>query len=65
MISLLLTLVVIGLILWLVETYIPMDPAIKAVLRVLVVICLIVWLLQAFGFGVLNAPVPQYHGVLR
>ena len=35
--------------LWLVNTYIPMDGKIKKILNVVVVICVVVWLLYAFG----------------
>ena len=41
--------VVIGLCLWLAETYIPMAPPFKVVLRVIVVLILILWLLRSFG----------------
>ncbi len=50
MIGLLLTLVVLGVALWLVETYIPMSPPIKTLIRVVVVIVCVLWLLQLFGF---------------
>jgi hypothetical protein len=49
MISLIVTLIVIGVLLWLVNTYIPMDGKIKRILNVVVVICVVVWLLSAFG----------------
>jgi hypothetical protein len=49
LISLAVTLIVIGVLLWLVNTYIPMDGKIKKILNVVVVICVIVWLLFAFG----------------
>lgn len=49
LISLAVTLIVIGVLLWLVNTYIPMDGKIKKILNVVVVICVIVWLLYAFG----------------
>lgn len=49
LISLVITLVVIGVLLWLVNTYIPMDGKIKNILNVVVVICVVVWLLYAFG----------------
>jgi uncharacterized membrane protein YhdT len=52
LISLAVTLIVIGVLLWLVNTYIPMDGKIKNILNVVVVICVIVWLL--FAFGILN-----------
>lgn len=44
-----LTLIVIGVLLWLVNSYIPMDGKIKQILNVVVVICVVVWLLYAFG----------------
>ncbi len=47
--TILLVLVVVGVILWLVNTYIPMDRKIKSILNVVVVILVIIWLLQAFG----------------
>jgi hypothetical protein len=49
MISLVLTLIVVGVLLWLVNTYIPMDSKIKRILNAVVVICVVVWLLYAFG----------------
>ena len=48
-ISLLITLVVVGVILWLVNTYIPMDGKIKSILNVVVIIAVIIWLLRAFA----------------
>jgi hypothetical protein len=47
--TILLVLVVVGVILWLVNTYIPMDRKIKNILNVVVVIIVIIWLLKAFG----------------
>ena len=52
LISLAVTLIVIGVLLWLVNAYIPMDGKIKKILNVVVVICVVVWLL--FAFGILN-----------
>ena len=49
LISLVVTLIVVGVLLWLVNTYLPMDGKIKNILNVVVVICVIVWLLHAFG----------------
>jgi len=49
LISLAVTLIVIGVLLWLVNGYIPMDGKIKKILNVVVVICVVVWLLYAFG----------------
>jgi 1-acyl-sn-glycerol-3-phosphate acyltransferase len=49
LISIILVLVIVGVILWLVNTYIPMDRKIKQILNVVVVILVILWLLRAFG----------------
>jgi hypothetical protein len=47
--TILLVLVVVGVILWLVNTYIPMDRKIKNILNVVIVIAVVIWLLKAFG----------------
>jgi hypothetical protein len=49
LVNLLIILVVVGVVLWLVETYVPMSPPVKTVLRVVVVLVLALWLLQLFG----------------
>lgn len=49
LLTILIVLIVVGVILWLVNTYIPMDRKIKSILNVVVVIVVIIWLLQAFG----------------
>lgn len=54
--TLVIVLIVVGVLLWLVNTYIPMDSKIKSILNAVVVICVIVWLLQVFGLiGSINA----------
>ena len=47
--TLIITLIVVGVLLWLVNSYIPMDGKIKKILNVVVVICVVVWLLNVFG----------------
>lgn len=49
LINLIVTLIVVGVLLWLVNTYIPMDRKIKSILNVVIVIAVILWLLSAFG----------------
>lgn len=49
LVSLIITLIVIGLLLWLVNNYIPMDGKIKSILNAVVVICVVLWLLSTFG----------------
>jgi hypothetical protein len=47
--QLVITLIVVGVLLWLVNSYIPMDGKIKSILNAVVVIAVVLWLLQAFG----------------
>jgi hypothetical protein len=55
LISLVVVLIVVGVLLWLVNTYIPMDGKIKSILNAVVVIAVVIWLLQVFGLlGSLN-----------
>ena len=42
-------LIVVGVLLWLVNNYIPMDAKIKNILNIVVVIAVVLWLLSAFG----------------
>ena len=49
LINLIIVLVVVGVILWLINTYIPMDRKIKSILNIVVVIFVIIWLLSVFG----------------
>lgn len=56
LINIIIVLIVVGVLLWLVNNYIPMDSKIKSTLNAVVVICVILWLLQAFGIiGSLNS----------
>jgi len=41
--------VVVGVLLWLVNSYIPMDSKIKNILNIVVVIAVVLWLLKVFG----------------
>jgi hypothetical protein len=47
--NIVIALIVVGVLLWLINTYIPMDGKIKQILNVVVVIAVVIWLLQAFG----------------
>ena len=49
LIGVVLTLVVVGVLLWLLNNYVPMDRKIKSIINVVVVIVVILWVLQAFG----------------
>lgn len=63
MLHLVLVLIVIGVLLWLVNAYVPMDAKIKNILNVVVVIAVILWLLSVFGLFdmVHDVPVPRVH----
>ena len=55
LLTVLVVLIVVGVILWLVNAYVPMDGKIKNILNIVVVIFLVLWLLKAFGlFNSLN-----------
>ena len=49
LIHLIIVLVVVGLVLWVINSYIPMQATIKKILNVVVVIAVIIWLLNVFG----------------
>ena len=49
LIGLVVTLVVVGVLLWLLNNYVPMDGRIKSIINVVVVIVVVIWVLQAFG----------------
>ena len=49
LIQLVLVLVVVGVVLWVINSYIPMQSTIKKILNVVVIIVVIVWLLSVFG----------------
>ena len=48
-VSIVITLIVVGVLLWLVNSYIPMDAKIKQILNIVVVIAVVLWVLRAFG----------------
>ena len=49
LINLVIVLLVVGILLWVVNTYIPMDRKIKNIVNIVVVIVVVLWLLQVFG----------------
>jgi hypothetical protein len=49
LLTVLIVLLVTGVLLWLVNTYIPMQSTIKGILNAVVVIILVIWLLKVFG----------------
>lgn len=63
LIYIVITLMVAGIILWLINTYVPMAGSIKTILNLVVVVAVCVWVLQALGLwqSVLNYRVPTTH----
>jgi len=56
LISIIIVLCVIGVILWLIDTYLPLDPTIKRIIQIVIIVVIILWLLQVFGLmGTLNS----------
>jgi hypothetical protein len=58
LVGIVVVLVVVGLILWLINTYIPMAAAIKSLLNIVVFVVVLIWLLQVFG---LIGPIQGLH----
>jgi hypothetical protein len=58
LVSIVVVLIVVGLILWLINTYIPMAGAIKSLLNIVVFVVVLIWLLQVFG---LIGPINGIH----
>ena len=53
LVTVVITLIIVGVALWAINRYIPMAASIKSILNIVVVIVVVVWLLQ--GFGVLDS----------
>lgn len=49
LINIVMVLIVVGVLLWLVNRYIPMAGCIKKILNIVVIIAVVLWLLRAFG----------------
>jgi hypothetical protein len=52
LVSLIITLVVVGVVLWLINTYVPMEARIKQLLNIAVIVLVVLWLLfSVLGLG--------------
>jgi hypothetical protein len=49
LLTIVIVLIVVGVILWAINTYIPMQSTIKKILNGVVILVMILWLLQVFG----------------
>ena len=49
LVNIVVVLIVVGLVMWLINTYIPMAGAIKSLLNIVVFVVVLIWILQTFG----------------
>ncbi len=49
LVQVLMVLIVVGVVLWLINRFIPMQGTIKSILNAVVVIVVVLWLLNVFG----------------
>jgi hypothetical protein len=49
LLSVLIVIIVVGVLLWIINSFIPMDRKIKQIFNIVVVIALVIWLLKVFG----------------
>jgi hypothetical protein len=63
MLQVIVVLIIVGILLWAVNTFIPMDEKIKKILNVVTIILVVIYLLNIFGvFGLVHdSPVPKIH----
>ncbi len=47
--GIILAIALVGVVLWLINTYLPMAAPFKKILNIVAVVALVFWLLQAFG----------------
>jgi predicted membrane channel-forming protein YqfA (hemolysin III family) len=61
MIGVILTLAVVGVLLYLLETYVPMNAMLKKLIYVVAAICIVFWLINVFGLLAYDVPIPRFH----
>jgi hypothetical protein len=49
LVTIVVSLIVVGVLLWLINNYIPMDGKIKKILNIVVMVVVVLWLLNVFG----------------
>lgn len=59
MISVVVTLAIVGFLLWVLQNYVPMDARIKMAIYVVVCICVVFWLINIFGLMNYDVPIPR------
>ena len=65
LINIVIVLIVVGVLLWLVNSFIPMEPRIKNILNVVVIIAVVLWLLGVFlggwDLGAIRVGRPRFY----
>jgi uncharacterized membrane protein YuzA (DUF378 family) len=61
MLGVVFTLVVIGVLLYLMENFVPMNATIKRLIYIVVAICVVFWLISVFGLLSYDVPIPRLH----
>ena len=49
MLAVILTLLVVGVLMWTINTYVPLTPQFKQLINIVAILCVIFWLLGVFG----------------
>lgn len=49
LLTLVLVIVVVGVLLWAINRFLPMEGSVKQLLNIVVLVCLVIWVLSAFG----------------
>lgn len=49
LLSIIVALAVVGVLLWAINEFIPMQASVKKLLNIVVIVALVIWLLRAFG----------------
>jgi hypothetical protein len=64
LLQLVVLLIVIGVLVWLMNTYIPMDATIKRIINILIIVVVVLWLLSIFGLfdNLSSVRVPRIGG---
>jgi hypothetical protein len=62
LVNLIIILVVIGLVMWLINTYIPMAAGIKSLINIVVFVVVLIWVLRIFGLvtSIPGVHIPQF-----
>jgi predicted membrane protein len=50
LLSVIVAIVIVGIVLWIINQFIPMEARVKQILNIVVILILLIWVLQGFGF---------------